>query len=315
MLRKLLALVGLFALFALIPAAQAPAAEPFTVAFAGDIVCSPNQSDYLGGNPKTCQFRLTDDLLASVDYVMPLGDLQYSTGSLTHFNQAYDPTWGQYASKTYPTPGNHEYQSSSTAAGYFNYWASKGRPPGAVGQLYYSFDFGNWHFISINTSDSVNGCGNDVNCAEGSAQNDWLEADLAAVPASKGIVMLSHSPFWNSGVSHGAESVANLTPMVADAEAARLDLLISSHEHNYQRYREQTLNGVYSATGWRQFVVGTGGRSHNGLLSAKDPGYKFGNATDFGVLKLTFTDTGYTYEFVNTAGTVVDSGGPIFINN
>ena len=110
-----LVLISVGALLALMSAAtmtfKATAAPGDTsiLAAAGDIVCSPGYSNYDGGNPGKCQHRLTDDLLAGANAVAPLGDLQYPDGRLEYFNEAYHPTWGQHAAKTYPVPGNHEY--------------------------------------------------------------------------------------------------------------------------------------------------------------------------------------------------------------
>jgi hypothetical protein len=68
----------------------APPLGGVTVAAGGDIVCDPTNLNYGGANPNFCQHRATDDLLAGVDAVIALGDLQYSDGALDKFNQAYD---------------------------------------------------------------------------------------------------------------------------------------------------------------------------------------------------------------------------------
>jgi hypothetical protein len=66
--------------------------------------------------------------------------------------------------------------------------------------------------------------------------------------------------------------------------------------------------------GVREFVVGTGGKSHYGLLDVKDANYEFGNATDFGVLRLRLGEDSYSWEFVALNGVVLDSGGPVSCN-
>lgn len=37
------------------------------------------------------------------------GDNVYPDGSITNFNNCYEPTWGAFKARTRPTPGNHEY--------------------------------------------------------------------------------------------------------------------------------------------------------------------------------------------------------------
>jgi hypothetical protein len=61
-------------------------------------------------------------------------------------------------------------------------------------------------------------------------------------------------------------------------------------------------------------VVGTGGRGFYAMLDAKDPNFEFGNATDFGVLRLYLADSSYSWEFVGVGGAVLDSGGPVPCN-
>jgi hypothetical protein len=47
--------------------------------------------------------------------VFTLGDHAYPEGTRSQFHDCYDPTWGNYKKRTRPTPGNHEYDTSSGA--------------------------------------------------------------------------------------------------------------------------------------------------------------------------------------------------------
>jgi hypothetical protein len=90
---------------------------------AGDIACATSDAAYNNGagTATACRQRATSDLInaQSKQAVLPLGDLQYVTGSLSQFNSVYDPTWGRFKSVTRPVPGNHEY-ATANAAGYFD---------------------------------------------------------------------------------------------------------------------------------------------------------------------------------------------------
>jgi len=276
------------------------------VAAAGDIACEPSDSDFDGGDPNQCQSRATADLLADADAVLPLGDLQYSDGKLEAFDQSYDATWGTFAAESYPVPGNHDYHVAG-AAGYYDYWASKDRPIGSGRSGYYSWDLGSWHLIALNSN-----C-DDVPCLDGSPQNDFLEQDLAST-TQPCVLAYWHHPLFNSGETHGDSTPPGAKAFMEDLFAAGADIIVSGHEHNYQRYGKQDPNGQADPKGIREFVVGTGGKSHYGLLDEKDPNYEFGDAVDFGVLKLHLGDNSYSWEFVSVAGSVIDAGGPLRCN-
>jgi acid phosphatase type 7 len=276
------------------------------IATAGDIVCDPTSSTFDGSQPAVCQHRATADLLAGADAVLALGDLQYPGGALEHFLVGYDPSWGQHASVTYPAVGNHEYHVPA-AQGYFDYWASKERPTGGVGAGYYVVDVGSWRLIALNSNCSP------VPCAEGTPQNDFLEQALAP-PTPSCILAYWHHPLFNSGDVHGGSMPAGARAFWDDLYAAGADIVLNGHEHNYQRYAKQDPAGQAAANGIREFVVGTGGKGHYGLLDVKDANYEVGNDTDFGVLKLRLGDDSYSWEFVATNGAVLDAGGPVSCN-
>jgi acid phosphatase type 7 len=276
------------------------------VAAAGDIACEPSDSDFEGEDPEQCQYRATADLLADADAVIPLGDLQYPDGALESYDQGYDPTWGKFADESYPAPGNHDYHVAG-AAGYFDYWGSKDRPTGQARSGYYSWDLGSWHLIALNSN-----C-DDVACDEGSPQNDFLEQDLAST-TQRCVLAYWHHPLFNSGDSHGDSIPSGAAAFWQDLSAAGADIVLNGHEHNYQRYGKQDPAGRAISDGIREFVVGTGGKSHYGLLEEKDPNYETGNATDFGVLRLHLGDGSYSWEFVEVSGAVLDAGGPVPCN-
>ena len=273
---------------------------------AGDIACDPASSEFGGTDPNVCQHLATRDLLNGADAILPLGDLQYADGTLDQFIHGYDPSWGQYASNTYPAVGNHEYNVPG-AQGYFDYWASKGRPTGDLASGYYSFDLGSWHLISLNSNCST------VPCDETFPQNDFLERDLANT-SQPCIAAFWHHPYFNSGAVHGQSAPSGAKAFWDDLFAAGSDIVLNGHEHNYQRYAKQDPAGQPVPNGIREFVVGTGGKSHYSLLEIKDANFEAGIATDFGVLRLYLGNNWYGWEFVSVGGAVLDAGGPVPCN-
>ena len=87
-------------------------------------------------------------------------------------------------------------------------------------------------------------------------------------------------------------------------------MILNGHEHVYERFAPQTPGAAAdSATGIRQFTVGTGGRSHYTFSATIQPNSQVRNGSTYGVLKLTLRATGYDWQFVPVAGaTFTDSG-------
>ncbi len=276
-----------------------------TIAAAGDIVCDPATSGFSGTQPAICQHRATADLLSGADAVLALGDLQYDNGTLAKFLNGYDPSWGPYAPVTYPALGNHEYQVNG-AQGYFDYWAQKGRPTGAVGAGYYSFNLGAWHLIALNSNCSP------VACLEGSAQNNFLEQDLATTKPC--VLAYWHHPLFSSRTASGGTPLPGPKAFWDDLYAAGADIVLNGHAHYYQRYAKQDPAGKAASNGIREFIVGTGGKSHDGFSGTQDPDFEFGLGSSYGVLKLQLDDHSYSWKFVAVNGAVLDAGGPVSCN-
>jgi hypothetical protein len=270
-----------------------PPVTGVTVAAAGDAVCAP-------GTPVTAttcrQMPVSDRILAdpSVTWFLALGDLQYENGELTSFQSTYDSSYGRLKAKTKPAPGNHEYNTAG-ATGYYTYF---GAAAGDPTKGYYSFDIGStWHVIALNSNCTA------VACAAGSAQEQWLRADLAAASARPCTIAFWHHPRFSSN-EHGDD--ATVAPFWDALSAAGTELVLNGHDHGYERFDPQTPGAVADPNGIREIVAGTGGRSL----------YAFGaphansivRYATFGYLRLTLGTNAYSWQFVTEAGTVSDSG-------
>jgi hypothetical protein len=296
-LRSLIAATAVGAAF--LAAAPSALGDP-VVAAAGDIACDPSSPGYNGGAgvDDECHQQATSDLLLSLapDRVLSLGDNQYSDGAEDKYKLSYDSTWGRLKDITSPTPGNHEYHTAG-AAGYFGYFQSAAGDP-AKG--YYSYDLGTWHVVVLNSN-----CSDVGGCEAGSAQDQWLRADLASHPTSCTLAYWHH-PRFSSG-PHG-DNMAVL-PFWQSLYEAGADVVLNGHDHDYERFALQAPDGTPDlARGIREFVVGTGGRNHYVLTNPVSTSEVF-NGDTFGVLELTLHPTGYEWRFVPEAGqTFTDSG-------
>lgn len=260
---------------------QALAATPVVVAGAGDICDS---------SPADC--GKTSDLIVAINptVVFTAGDNAYSNGTLSEYNSRYEPTWGRFKALTSPTPGNHDYNTSG-ASGYFDYFNGAGNQTGPAGDRskgYYSYDVGDWHFVALNTMS-----GSTVS----SAQLSWLDADLAA-NTKPCTAAYFHHPLVSRGHYTGYSQVK---PIYDRLYAAKADLVLVGHDHNYQRYAKMDGSQAAKNDGMRQILIGTGGRDFYGL-SGSHALLEASQDHTWGVLKLTLTATGYTGDFVPVAG-------------
>jgi hypothetical protein len=91
--------------------------------------------------------------------------------------------------------------------------------------------------------------------------------------------------------------------------AANADVVVSGHDHLYERFAPQRPDGARDTQrGIRQFVVGTGGASHYKVENLH-PNSEVHNSDTYGVLKLTLSPGTYGWEFVPVEGkTFTDSG-------
>jgi hypothetical protein len=292
------------------PGAQraSAAGDPVIVA-AGDIACDPTNGSFKGGagSSSSCRQRYTADLIRSIDpaAVLALGDNQYYCGGYSAFMQSYDLSWGAFKSITHPVVGNHEYLTSggtdctaanAGATGYFDYY---GAAAGHPGQGYYSYDVGTWHLIALNSN-----CSSAGGCADSSPQGRWLANDLATHHNTCTLAYW-HIPLFSSG-GRAASNTLALWKQLYNADA---DVVLNGHDHTYERFAPQTPSGqLDNARGIREFVVGTGGANHTTFVSFA-PNSEVGDASTFGVLKLTLHPSSYDWQFVPEAGqTFTDSG-------
>jgi hypothetical protein len=282
------------------PAPPSPSAAPAS----GQPTSTPPTSELLiaAGDIASCDTNgdsATTKLLANLaGTIATLGDSVYPDGTAGQFSDCFDPTWGRQLSRIRPAVGNHEYHTKH-AAGYFDYFGAAAGDP-ATG--YYAYDLGAWRVYSLNSNcTEIGGCG------KSSPQVAWLNADLAANPRSC-VLAYWHHPRYSSGEHGSQDSVDGLWDTLY---AAGAELVLSGHDHDYERFAPQSDEGREDPDrGIVEFVVGTGGFSH----------YPFGrplstsrarNNTTYGVLELTLDPNGWSSRFVSVgdAAPADPSGG------
>ncbi len=187
----------------------------------------------------------------------------------------------------YHVEGNHDAADSSM---FSNLWDI---PRVNNQNLYYSYRFGNTIFISLNSNDTAN-----------QIQFSWLKSTLASAAADPTItwkILSFHHAFFNSGTHTGDMDTERTTWWKAFDDYG-VDLVITGHDHNYQRTYPINLNaspvgtpvanyGSTTGKGRLQIISGGGGAG----LYSQTPGSADTWATDI------FNET-YNYVYCNVDG-------------
>ena len=281
---------------------SATRSAPVTVVAAGDIACDPSNSLFNGGrgSGRYCRAAAVENVIhaADPDGVLALGDEQYNVGKLKAFRRSYAKSWGQELARTYPVPGNHEYEASSRAYGYFTYFGSRSGPNP---RGWYSVKLGSWRLIALNSN-----CWAVGGCSGGAPQYRWLRHLLATRPSECSLAFMHH-PLLSSGMHGDNESGAR--PLWKLLYHFGVDVALVGHDHIYERFAPVNAYGVKDkAHGIREFVVGTGGAMHYGIVKV----HRYSQARNtraFGVLRLTLRSGAYDWKFLPAGGaTFSDSG-------
>lgn len=272
-------------------AASAQPAKTYTIAAAGDIAERCKAGDSKCIHPKTAALVTA----MNPDAVITMGDNQYDDAHLSDFKKYFDTTWGKFKPIMHPAPGNHESYDSPTESGYRAYFGSIATP---AGKTYYSWDLGNWHFISLDSNEFIT---HDDFTAD-SAQIKWLQQDLAA--NTKGCVAAYyHHPRFSSG-DHGDNlDSAQLWQILVDH---KVDLVLNGHDHDYERFVPQNGAGKADPNGPVEIVGGSGGADPYSVHSEHKTTAKL-LAKTFGVLKLTLTDTTFSTQLIGIDNKVKDT--------
>ena len=269
------------------------AAQEYTVYAAGDIAYCDKKPALLSDANDTAKVIETGLAATPHAAVLLLGDNVYQKGTVREFRDCYGPTWGRFKARTHPAPGNHEYYTPG-ATGYFDYFGSAAGPDQ---RGYYSVELGAWHVISLNSN---------LKGAAQEAQLAWLKQDLAASRA-RCTLAYWHHPLYSSGW-HG--SFAVMRPAWALLHQAGAELVLSGHDHTYERFLAQDADGkLDNERGIHQFVVGTGGAYYTPFKLPIENS-KVRDNSRFGVLKLVLREDRYAFEFLEASYDGFPNGNP-----
>ncbi|MFP5392935.1 MAG: metallophosphoesterase family protein [Gammaproteobacteria bacterium] len=257
-----------------------PTTLPYIVLAAGDIAdCRFAHSRALAED--TAQLVEAELARTPRAAVLLLGDNVYDNGTASEFANCYDPAWGAFKNRTRPVAGNHEYNTPG-ATGYFHYFGA------AAGMGYYAVTLGSWRVISLDSN---------LRGEAAARQLDWLGRELHDNPATCTLAYWHH-PLYSSGGHVSNPVMQEVWRLLHQAGA---ELVLSGHDHDYERFAPQDAGGrLDAARGIRQFVVGTGG-AYTTPLRWPRPHSEVRDANRTGVLKLVLGERGYTWEFLEAS--------------
>ncbi|GAA4403605.1 hypothetical protein GCM10023187_19860 [Nibrella viscosa] len=173
-----------------------------------------------------------------------LGDNAYCCGRDNEFQQYVFDVYPRSLFGTtpvWPTPGNHDYHDdvNDFSIDYYKLFSmpqqaeAGGVPSGS--QAYYSFDYGNVHFISLDSFG--NEAGKHRLYDTTGTQVQWLKRDLAANQLPWTIVFFHHPAYTKGSRNSDTEEELvlirqNLLPIL---ERYNVDLVLNGHSHIYER--------------------------------------------------------------------------------
>jgi hypothetical protein len=227
------------------------------------------------------------------------------------YADCFAPKWGDFKDRTYFAIGNADYMGGRGIDGVHSYLGDRTTAKGSLGR---SFDRGNWHIIILNSGDWEQ---SSIQLQDPNGpMNAWLAADLAATTQPCIIAISWERRIYTTdtgtlGWQFNMKQAANLL------YAAGADILVSSKDKIYARFPQTNADGVPDPKGFRQFIVGTGGRSLDetrtpaGSPVEVQEGSNSGNSN--GVIKFTLHESSYEWEFIPTlAGGFTDkSSAPV----
>jgi len=227
------------------PAAGTPSPTRFwVIGDSGTAVTHPGQAESVRDAFKIYSAS------APADFMLMLGDNAYSSGTDQQYQDAVFDTYPVLLSQlpVWPTLGNHDGASADSSSQTGVYYDIFDLPTAAEAggwesntEAYYSFDYGDVHFICLDSYDT--------NRSPDGSMMQWLESDLTLNDKSWVIAFWHHPPYTKG--SHNSDTEGALIDMRQNAlpilEAWGVDLVMTGHSHSYER--SFLLDGHYGVSG------------------------------------------------------------------
>ena len=232
------------------------------------------------------------------------GDVAYPSGTIETYEAFFFAVYRDVFSRlpVFTVPGNHDYYVANGTPYKQIVSPSTANVPDEGKGLYYSFDWGDVHFIALDTNDPLSrailGTGSML---------DWLERDLQTTRKFWRIAFFHHPPYPTSSHHENDEISATVREYVVPIfDRYGVPLVLGGHDHNYQR--EVPLKGgvpVAPGVGTQYIITGGGGA---GLFSLNTPGSPIVTAgvTDWHYLRVDIDGAKATVRATSVGGKEID---------
>ncbi len=237
----------------------APAASPATFSVAQKDLHQPlsliaygdmrftDPANVTATNPKARQALIAKIAEERPDGLFLNGDVPYIGGNPDDYAEYHRETtaWRDAGLRVYPALGNHEFKKCEEQACLQNWWAEF---PQLRSLRWYSVQLGpQFYGIALDS---------DTSLLPGSSQMQWLQSQLASLPASVRFVLIwMHHPPVDDIQASGEDNprdneiaLREVLKATAPQLHARL-LVVAAHVHNYERFLRDDLTYIVSGGG------------------------------------------------------------------
>jgi hypothetical protein len=271
--------------------------------------------------------------LSDVDFIWHVGDMSYADDDILGWQ--YEQVWDEFMNTIQPIssvrpymvlPGNHEaechflgclpFSKTFYALRNFTAYRHRFRMPceesGGTENMWYSFNYGQAHFVSISTETdypgSPEGQGSLANDGPFGDQLGWLEADLARAdsPTERAVrpwvFVAGHRPIYSVNCIDSSQkpngACKSLQTAIEDLlKKYHVDIFFTGHVHSYQRtvpvYQGVPTPGspIYIVHGAAGNVEGHEGLSNTAawLATKDDQNFGYGRLSVYNATTLQWT--------------------------
>jgi hypothetical protein len=247
--------------------------------------------------------------LLQPDLAIHAGDLVYENGEAQNFNPRWFRPYADIVSRIliYPSLGNHDVLTASGQPYLDAFYLPANNPLRT--EKYYSFDYGDVHFIALDTNQSV---------LTGSDQHRWLQSDLETMGGFWTVVFFHHSPYTTAADNVGLQINTDLRTHVGPLfDRHAVDLVVASHTHAFERYYPVRADRVvapdpgpdYTDPGGTLFVTtGGGGDTVDSTRNLTHPNNAFSFIwhSEFHAVFFDFEESTISAQAVKHDGVVLD---------
>ena len=213
------------------------------------------------GNASAEQLAVRDEFMKrDYDVFLHLGDMAYNDGTFVEFKERVFDIYADllHRTPTWPTMGNHEVKTDGGQPYLDLYYLPEVALNPAHNEHYYSFDYGDVHFVSLDSNDAFLIAAAALDSSSDTTMLDWLRDDLANSQKPWKVAFFHHPPYSSSERDPNFIVRNSLLPIL---EGGGVDMVLVGHDHHYERsyaIKEGSVSS-HQEGGIFYFVAGAGG--------------------------------------------------------